>query len=185
MQSKEHIIESQLLILHYRRGDQAALERFVDLWQQPLFFFIRRLTATEADAWDVLQETWERVLRGLDRLRDVECVAPWLYRIARNTAFNHRQHLAREEPLDDRVPEAAANAPHEPSFPAEAAEAVHRVLDKLPLSQREVLTLFFLDELSVLEIAAVVGVPPGTVKSRLHYGKKALHEVLRQEMGHE
>ena len=65
------------------------------------------------------------------------------------------------------------------------AEAIRNALDKLPLPQREVLSLFFLEEFSGMEIAAIVDAPPGTVKSRLFYGKKALFEALKQEIDHD
>ena len=60
------------------------------------------------------------------------------------------------------------------------AEQVHHALDKLPLPQREALTLYFLEELSIEEIAEVLGVPAGTVKSRLHYAKSAIRNILSE-----
>ena len=185
MDTAKHIVESRLLALRYQRGDAAALERLVALWQRPLFFFIRRMTATEADAWDVLQEVWVRVLRHLGKLRDVQCVVPWLYKVARNAAMSHRSHLPREEALTEETADAVADDANGVCFPADEAEAIRVALDKLPLPQREVLSLFFLEEFSLMEIAAIVEAPEGTVKSRLFYGKKALYEVLKKEMGHD
>lgn len=185
MDSAKRTIESRLLALRYQRGDEAALEKLIKLWQRPLFFFIRRMTPTEADAWDVLQEVWIRVLRHLGKLRNVECVVPWLYKVARNAAISYRQRMPHEETLTEDAADIAIDDANGAWFPADEAESIRNALDKLPLPQREVLSLFFLEEFSVAEIAAIVEAPPGTVKSRLFYGKKALVEILKQEMGHD
>jgi RNA polymerase sigma-70 factor (ECF subfamily) len=80
-----------------------------------------------------------------------------------------------EEPSD-----VAAPADDEP-FTAEDAAGVHAALDRLPIEQREVLVLRFIDELTYDEIAAVIGKPTGTVRSRIHYGKQALRRLLAGE----
>ena len=69
----------------------------------------------------------------------------------------------------------------EPDNGFEDAERVHYALDQIPILQREVLTLHFLDDLSLADIAQVLGVPEGTVKSRLYHAKRALREVLEKE----
>ena len=71
-----------------------------------------------------------------------------------------------------------AESPAEPEIAAEEAADVHRCLEQLPLARREVLTLFFLDDLSIAQIAEVTGVPEGTVKSRLFHAKRQLREHL-------
>jgi RNA polymerase sigma-70 factor (ECF subfamily) len=121
-----------------------------------------------------------RVLSGIGSLGDPGSLTPWLYRVARNTALSHaRSREPVHEPLEDH-PEGPAGDPAEgPDF--EDAEQVHRGLLALSLPHREVLTLFFLEDLSVEEVAAVLGVPPGTVKSRLHYAKRALRRAIAGE----
>ena len=94
IQKKE--IEQQLLVLRARRGERDAMERLVQQWEQRLFYYIRRLTDQEADAWDVLQTVWSRVFRGLGSLRQPEAFPCWLYTLARNTAFtNSKRRKAR------------------------------------------------------------------------------------------
>ena len=79
---------------------------------------------------------------------------------------------ARAESLSEGLDE-------EPSFDVEDAQALHRALDRIDLNHREVLVLHFLDDLSVADIAAVIGEPAGTVKSRIRYAKRALKEALQ------
>jgi RNA polymerase sigma factor (sigma-70 family) len=174
-------VARELLALRCRRGDRAALEELIRSWEPRLLYFIRRLVRDEADAWDVLQETWVRVLNGIGSLGDPQSLAPWLYRVARNTALSHvRSREAPYKSLQDH-PDVFADDPAVGPLDFEDAEQVHRGLLSLSLPHREVLTLFFLEDLSVEEVATILGVPPGTVKSRLHYAKRSLRKVIAEE----
>jgi RNA polymerase sigma factor (sigma-70 family) len=174
-------VARELLAMRCRRGDRMALEELIRTWERPLLYFIRRLVHDEADAWDVLQKTWVKVLSGISSLDDPRSLAPWLYRVARNTAFSHARSLELpHESLSD-YPDASAADLVRGCVEFEDTEQVHRGLLSLSLAHREVLTLFFLEDLSVEEVAAILGVPPGTVKSRLHYAKQALRKVIEGE----
>jgi RNA polymerase sigma factor (sigma-70 family) len=177
--TKETIYE-ELLVLRCRRGEPAALEELVRTWEKRLFYFICRLVDTEQDAWDVLQQSWLRVLTGIGRLRDPSALRPWLYRIARHTAFNHGQVRATYSRFLDDYPSAPADEDSgQEDF--DNADQVHNGLAQLSLPFREVLTLFFLEDFSIDAIAEIVGVPPGTVKSRLYHAKQALRAVFGKE----
>jgi RNA polymerase sigma-70 factor, ECF subfamily len=173
-------IYQELLALRCGRGEKAAFEELVQLWEKRLLYFIRRLVDNEQDSWDVLQQTWLRVISGIGRLREPASLGPWLYRVARHAAFNHGEVKANyRRLLDDYQASTAASCQEiadRETF--ENAEQLHRGLVQLPVPQREVLTLFFLEDFSIDEIASVLDVPPGTVKSRLHHAKKALRVLL-------
>lgn len=77
------IILQELLALRCKRGEREAFEELVRQWEQRLLYYVRRLVATEEDAWDVLQETWIRVYKGIPSLQSPEHLATWLYRVAR------------------------------------------------------------------------------------------------------
>src|SRR4029077_5992754 len=174
-------VAHELLALRCRRGDRAALEELIRTWEPPLLYFIRRLVRDEADAFDVLQKSWVKILNGIGSLSDARSLAPWLYRIARNTALSHARS---REPLHESLeaqPDTRADGPTNGRVEFEDTEQVHRGLLSLSLPHREVLTLFFLEDLSVEEVSAILGVPPGTVKSRLHYAKQALRKVIEGE----
>ena len=175
-------IRSQLLVLRYRRGDDEAFRELVTIWEKPLFYYIRRLVKTEEDAWDVLQETWIRIIRGIGKLKNPESLPSWLYRIARNTAFNYTRENHKLETLSDEdMNLVGMEQETDQGFSSTDANAIHRGLQQLPLAQREVLTLFFLEEFSLKEISAITGVSTGTVKSRLYYAKKALNDIMIKE----
>jgi RNA polymerase sigma-70 factor, ECF subfamily len=176
-------VARELLAVRCRRGDRAALEELVRTWEGRLLYFIRRLVRDESDAWDVLQKTWVGVLAGIGSLDDPRSLAPWLYRTARNTAHSHTRRGDRPyEPLDDQ-PDPDAADPADEWVEFEDAEQVHRGLLALSLPHREVLTLYFLQDLSVEEVAAVLRVPAGTVKSRLHYARRALRKTIEGDHG--
>jgi RNA polymerase sigma-70 factor, ECF subfamily len=174
-------IQEELLALRCRRGEKAALEELVRTWEKRLFYFIRRLVDNEADAWDVLQQTWVRALSGIGALREPRSLGPWLYRVARHAAFNHGQVRATYRQLLQDYPAAPPADDDSAREEFENAEQVHHGLLQLSLPHREVLTLFFLEDFPVEAIAHILDVPVGTVKSRLHHAKKALRAVLGKE----
>jgi len=178
------VILCELLVLRLQRQDRSAAEELVTFFEKPLLYYLRRLLGSEDDAWDVLHETWISAFRALPGLRDTRALPAFLYRTARNHALallRHRQADTRLHTVTDSPRDGTES---EPSFTAEDAATVHTGLDKLPLRHSEVLTLFFLEDLSINEIAAVLGIPPGTVKSRLHHAKKALKAVLSEGAVH-
>jgi RNA polymerase sigma-70 factor (ECF subfamily) len=116
-------------------------------------------------------------------LRDPRALPAFLYATARNVALTRlRLRVADEQPLPSAGHEAAALDCAFIAF--DDAEQVHHALDRLPLPQREALTLYFLEDLSIDEIAQVLDVPPGTVKSRLHYGKQAIRRIIENGDGY-
>jgi RNA polymerase sigma-70 factor (ECF subfamily) len=170
------LIESALLVVRWQRGDREAFEGLVKLWERSLFFYLRRLAATEADAWELLQETWLKTLKSLHTLRDPRALPAFLYTIARNAALSRlRTRSFDNEAYPENIPDHRSNGE---SLAFDDAEQVHHALAKLPLPQREALTLYFLQDLSLDEMSELLDVPLGTVKSRLHYAKLALRTIL-------
>jgi RNA polymerase sigma-70 factor (ECF subfamily) len=175
----------ELLVLRCQRRDAEAARALVGMFERPLVYFVRRLVGSEEEAWDVVQEVWMRVFRGIGSVREARAFAGFLYAAARNAAIAHlRKRRVREAVVTSVEEVAEAGAVEEAEeFGAEEAEAVHRGLEKLSLAHREVLTLFFLRELSIEEIAGVVGVAAGTVKSRIYHAKRALRRVMEGGAG--
>lgn len=166
----------ELLALRCQRGQREAFQDLVRLWEKRLFYFIRRLVGSEQDAWDVLQETWIKALKGIRSLQDPRRLAVWLYQIARHSAWSRLRQTYRQQRRIDDDDLTEVEAP--PADCDDDAEVVHEGLGRLSPIYREVLTLFFLQDLSLEQIAQVTGVPLGTVKSRLHYARLALRQAL-------
>src|SRR5262249_55670525 len=133
---------------------------------------------------DVLQDVWFDVFRGVAKLDDPGAFPAWVYRIARaRVARVLRQPRPPVRPLEaDDLTDAAEDGD---DFTAEDAERVHAALDRLSPEHREVLVLRFLEGMSYEDIARVTGGQLGTVRSRLHYAKRALRGLLERTNLHD
>jgi RNA polymerase sigma factor (sigma-70 family) len=180
---EKQAILQELLVLRCQRGERQAFDELIRLWEGRLFYFVRRLVGSEEDAWDVLQQTWVRVLKGIKTLREPNRLPVWLYQLARSAAMSHwrghyRDHSRRELDCD-----LAGLPVAETALPLDDAEEVHLALSRISLSFREVLTLHFMEEFPVDQMAEILGIPEGTVKSRLFHARRALRAVLQSEEG--
>jgi RNA polymerase sigma-70 factor (ECF subfamily) len=174
----------ELLVLRCARGERQALEELIREWQDRLFYFLRRLVPTEEDAWDVLQQTWLRVLRGIRTLKEPDRLPVWLYQVARCAALSHLRSHYRDRSRVEEERDLSAVAATDESDEFDNWEQVHTSLGHLSLAHREVLTLHFLEDFSVEQMADILDVPPGTIKSRLHYAKRALKAAIEKEPAH-
>lgn len=183
MPSDERAILQELLVLRCQRGDRNALDELVRQWEGRLFYYIRRLVATEEDAWDVLQQTWIRVFKGIKSLNTPDRLPVWLYQLARCTTMSHWRGQYRQQAQLDTSSDLTELAAPEENQSFDDAEQVHLGLSRISPAHREILTLYFLEDLSLEQIAEVLAIPSGTVKSRLFYAKRALLAVIESEEG--
>jgi len=174
----------ELLILRCCRGQKEALEELVTSWERRLFYYIHRLVDDEQDAWVILQETWVKVLQNIKKVREPRKLPVWLYSIARNTAISHLRKSYSEKAIFKYDENISNMGDCDSNLSFDNAEQIHYGLGLISLQHRDVLTLFFLRDLSLEEIAQILHVPVGTVKSRLYYAKQALKDVLKKEAGH-
>lgn len=166
------------LALRCQLGEQAAFEDLIREFEQPLLYYTAKLVGDQNQAFDVLQETWLRAFRQIRRLSQPASLRTWLYRMAHGLAIDRvRQDRSRRR-VEQSKAETLDEAAEEPAFGPHDVAAVHRALDEIDVAHREVLVLQFLEDMSIAEIAAVLDCPPGTVKSRLHYAKRALRTAL-------
>jgi len=171
----------ELLVLRCQREDKEALEELIHRFERQIFYYIKRLVGNETDAWNILQETWIKVIRSIKQMRDPKSLPAWLYSIARRTSISHLRSKYSKEALLDCTTDIADIKDDTENLSFDNAEQVHYGLSKISLPHREVLTLFFLQDLTLKQIADVLSISIGTVKSRLHYAKHALKEVLAKE----
>jgi RNA polymerase sigma factor (sigma-70 family) len=175
-------VHAELLALRCQRGDPQAWTDLVEHFAPRLTYYLGRFVSDPDEAGSLLQEVWLRALRGIKSLRDERRLVAWLYAIAHHVVMSHfRDEYARREQEDEYAVAGGAtdDAPEYDRF--DNAELVHHALGRIGWAEREVLTLMFLENLSVAQIAEVTGVPPGTVKSRLHRGRAELRQVIERE----
>ena len=180
MTDQADLIYERLLVVRAQAGDDAAFAELVERFSPRLRYFLRKLLPSAHDAEDALQDVWLDVLRALDRLVDPQALVAWLYRIARDRAFARLRKAKPHEQLRDEGTVADTTTDDDRDFSPADAERIHAALDKLPPEHREVLVLRFLEDMTYEQIATVTGANLGTVRSRLHYAKRALRQVLEK-----
>jgi RNA polymerase sigma factor (sigma-70 family) len=163
-----------LLVLRAQLGDRSALGELVGHWHLPVWRYVRAMLGDRGRADDVSQEVWARALRALPRLRQPERFAPWLLTIARRSV----QADFRQAYADSPDPEPPAT--DETAGVLDRAQ-ISEGLAGLPPREREVLILFYLHDLALDDCAQILGVPPGTVKSRLNRARRLLRDQLTEK----
>jgi len=164
------------LALRAQAGDREAFDRLFRLLQEPLYRYIFSLVGARAPAEDVLQEVFILIYRKIRWLREPELLRPWVYRIATREAFKHlkRERRWAEKAEDESV---LLDLPA-PSRDELAPEMIAQLVERLSPASRAVIVLHYLHEMPLAEIAEVMGVAVGTVKSRLAYGLDLMRRQL-------
>lgn len=177
------------LVLEARAGRPEARERLARQHRPAAYLLALQLLGDADDALDAAQEAMLRFFAHLDRLDPERPVRPWLLRIVRNQVKDlwRRRRIRRTEALDTTVPSVARHLVDHGSDPEEDARRrqlrrrVWRGIARLSDPHREILVLRDFHDLDYSEIAGILGIPRGTVMSRLHAARKRLREALEQE----
>jgi RNA polymerase sigma factor (sigma-70 family) len=177
---KDMTESDELLAVRCQLGEPEALDMLIARWHPALWSYVRRVTGNPDAAADAVQDAWVRILRALPGLREPARLRPWMFSIARRVLMDRFRAQYAAPVFVDTEPADLAE-PDDRREAALAAEELHAVLDALPVSEREVLALFYLEELSLNELADVLSVPVGTVKSRLFRARRMLRARLVAE----
>ena len=169
------------LVLRARRGEEFALSMLIERYQRPAYALAFSVTGRHEDAEDAAQESFLVALDRLDECRDPERFAGWFMTIVRNRSRN----LIRRESLRQTsdVPHGTRSRLPAPDKVAEASElrgVLKEAIAALPEVQQEVVLLHDLEGWKHREIAKRLGIPSGTVRSHLHFARKALKQALIQ-----
>lgn len=164
-----------LFVLAARSGDRAAFEHLVRLTYDRLFALAQRIVSNVGDAEDATQETLIHAWREIPRLREPERFEPWLTRMLVHTCYDQlRRRKRRQAAIPFIVPEPSATE----GVGFEERERLAEAFERLSPEHRAVLALHFYRDLTAPEIATVLGIPEGTVNSRLFYATRALRAAL-------
>lgn len=167
-------VYDELLVVLVQAGDARAAERLAARWHPRLLRTARRLLRDGEAAREAVQETWVSLSLGWGRLSDPARFPAWAFGVLHRRCIDHiRRERRRRRPAAETTPDAACAAS------AEDRLAVAEALERLGLEQRAAALLYFLEGLTVPEIADATGVPPGTVKSRLFHARRRLRAALQ------
>ena len=194
VQGRRNLIERALdpeysLVAQCLSGDDTAWEQLVRLHTRPVYALCYRFTGSSAEAQDLTQEVFVRVFRTLKSFRSAEgSFATWLTRVTRNLLIDHYRRTRQErvtDSIEDQLPTleqaGTAERPDRVLAGREASEILQTALQKLSPDLREAVVLRDLQEMEYREIAQVLSIPEGTVKSRINRGRAELGRLLRKQ----
>lgn len=164
-----------------REGDEAAFRALVERYQDRAFGLALRIVQSAEVAEDVAQEAFVRAWRGLPAFRGDARFSTWLYRIVARRSFDAAATLKalreRETGIEAADDVAAGGVRDDRAERAALRERLERLIARLPEEQRASITLFYYQDRSVDEVARILGLPPGTVKTHLHRARAALRSA--------
>ncbi len=170
------------LVRRVQRGDLRAFETLYERYKGPIYRSVLAITRQQDAAEEILQDCFLRAYTHLYKVDDRAPFIAWLHRIAVNLSYNW---IAKRRPwitpLEDVIDQLVAGPPSSPEQAAERGELQQIIQDaigRLPLAQRVVIILYYLQDFSLADIAYILDCPVGTVKSRLHYGRENLRNKL-------
>lgn len=176
-------IEEALLISRARDGDQEAFQQLVERYQGAVYNLAYRMLGDPGDAEDAAQEIFVRIYRQLGRYDPARKFSTWVLAIATNFCIDQlRRRRMQLVPLENIIPWARSreSGPEGEAITQEERDEVQRLITRLPEKYRAPLVLRYFDELSCAEIAEVLGMPEGTVKTQIHRARKALGKLLAE-----
>lgn len=173
-------IRDGLLVLRCQQGDGAAFADLVQRWQERLWRHAYRLTANQDAAADIVQDSWMAVVKGIGRLQDADAFPAWMFRIVTNKSRDWVRKQQRRRWLHDLLRSRTATLP--PAFPREdvRTDSLQAALAQLSLKQRALITLYYQEGFTTQEVADILGIPRGTVKSRLHHARDKIRRHMEE-----
>lgn len=199
MDLKPERVKDEHLVERYRDGHHEAFEELVQRYRQELFHFLMRFTGNRAAAEDVFQDTFLQVHVSIDTFRTEKRFKPWLFTIAANKARDHLRRSKRRAAARLSAPvqggtgdqdrefldlvEAELPGPDDEAARRETQQRVKAVVAMLPDHLRDILLLAYFNQLAYKDIAAMLEIPLGTVKSRLHAAVRSFEACWKQETG--
>ncbi|MBW5448205.1 RNA polymerase sigma factor SigW [Cohnella sp. CFH 77786] len=176
-----------------RKGDQRAFAEIVSLYKDKLYHLAYRMTGNRQEAEDVVQDTFLRVFKNLERYDENQKFSTWIYRIATNQCIDRLRKrrnvysLDAESsdhegldgyammPSDERTPESEL-------IQSETQRLIHQAIETLPVKYKSVMVLRYLQDLSLQEISEVLDMPVTTIKTRVHRGREFLRKKLENKL---
>ncbi len=164
---------TEILVLRSQQGEKEAFGLLVELWQKPLLAFALRYLEQETEALDVVQETWISVIKNLNKLQHSNLFVSWLFRVLTNKCIDRIRKKQNENKFMKNV-----NLETETLKNSKESDDLEQAILKLPDEQQKLIIMRFGQGLQVGQIAAMLNIAEGTVKSKLHRTIARLREIL-------
>jgi RNA polymerase sigma-70 factor (ECF subfamily) len=177
MDEQRRQLYTEYLVIRSQQGQKDAFELLVEMWQKPLWNFAYRYTGDESITWDMVQETWTAVIKGLNKLERPSLFVSWMFRILTNKCIDHIRKKQTEQQTLKQV-----SAPQREPENLEGLEVLPPALEKLSNEQRTLLSLRFGQGLETGQIAAILNIAEGTVRTRLHRTLTQLRKIMGETL---
>ena len=171
-------IADELLIHRSQEGSKQALEALLTRWQEPLWRHAVRMTRDSSLADDVLQESLIAIVRQIRNLNDPARFRSWAYRIVTFKAADQIRSRQRSRKIESAVSEKAEELESDEPALDKPVDLLRAAMQRLNENDRLILTLFYLEEMKISEVANICSIPLGTVKSRLFKARSSLKKIL-------
>lgn len=171
-------IFTEWLVLGCQQGDKKAFHQLVKQWHPKIVSHAFRYSKSRQAAKDIAQETWSSVLKGISSLQDPARFAVWIHQIVYHKSVDWIRRTQKNRSLDTHDVKESLYNQNESNGDEVARMMIH--LNQLPADQKMVLTLFYLEQHNIIEIAEILAIPEGTVKSRLFNARETLKKKLKQ-----
>lgn len=175
MNNRSDQILDELLVLQAQDGDRKSLTILVTRWHKKLVAYCYKQTNDLEVSKDLVQESWQAIIKGIGKLKDPAKFRVWAFRIVHNKVVSWIREMQKERMLkQDAINETEISIEEEPDF-----GSIRRAVNRLPENQKNLLTLFYHHNYSVHEIGEILNLSNGTVKSRLFYARQKVKEYYQ------
>jgi len=180
MRKSRSQIYDELLVIKCQQGDKEAFDELVCRWQKRLWHYAFKVTGSESAAWDIVQETWYGIIKGIRKLEDVSVFPRWAFRIVNNKCADWGRGQQQQQQLSNELTKRTKNESEKKQNGNEKTESLWASFKKLSPDRRALLTLRYHEGFDVGQIAEILGVPEGTVKSRLNRTLNQLRQIVER-----
>jgi RNA polymerase sigma-70 factor (ECF subfamily) len=167
-------MQDAILIEKCKEGDMEAYEKLVKRYMKKAYNVALYYTKNPSDAWDISQQGFVNAWKGIKRFDTKSPFFPWLYAIIKNEALTRFKKEKKEEKKESGLPLKILVSPEEHLEEKERIEKLTQALSKLDKEKKEIIYLRHYANMSYREISEALGLPEGTIMSRLYYARKAL-----------
>jgi len=176
-----------------RKGDQRAFAEIVELYKDKIFHLAYRMLSNRHEAEDVVQETFLRVYKNLDRYDENQKFSTWIYRIGTNLSIDRLRKRKPSFSLDADLNESEGmdgyslipsdnRTPESEMLLSETQRIIHQAIDGLPAKYKTIMILRYIQDLSLQEISEILDLPVTTMKTRVHRGREFLRKKLEYKL---
>lgn len=169
---KDKIFDS-LLVMDIIKGNKHAFELLFKRWNKKLMLYAYRICQNKENSKDIAQDAWFDIIKGIHKLKNKEKVGSWMLSIVHNKSIDLINKQKKREKINFNVDQEFDNGEQEIN--------IRSAIKNLSADHKSILSLFYLEGLTIKEISSIMKIAPGTIKSRLFYARESLKTILKNK----